>query len=677
MYSPAEQQSAVAPTSTNPPMIPANDPTARERRETPDGRAFTGQLAFIIAPTPLDLAIDPEFRRAIGQHQEDGITHLWQRLVLHKTGALLAHSMGLGKTLQVIVFLHSLYRAMSPGPVELRQFSANRVLTLMPGGLVANWRAEFQKWHEAIGQSPEQRKFFEQVYVAPARSHRLDVYNKWYRDGGILLLGYEAFARDLRALETGESHDLNTLLGSSESDEEQIQRAKETKRILVEGPTIVVADEAHAFRNKDGRLALAIKSIQTPFRIALSGTPLANTLDEYLALLGWLSPNDQDRIAQINTNAVPDAHQRMMRAMEIAKPITHRLGMAVAEKLLKKKTEFQIWVPLAPLQFEVYDRIIRCDSLAHPSFSPANRERLRHWLALCHHLGTLCCHPQAWRSVFYGWRSSGISDLDEFCDQYERDANRPDKANECLKSIFAGEQDVLSPAYSNKMLVLLSIIKHSKSVDDRVLVFSNYTATLDYIQYTLHRRTDFSFLRLDGSTKEQTRRRDLEHFNKGTTDVYLLSSRAAGQGINLLTAANRVVILDTTYSPLSHQQAMGRSHRLGQKKDVFVYYIITDGSIETVITRAQSKKVKLASGVLDDKWDTRETFGGKSPLRTYCAAPVETAPSPAGDVESAAAAATDPVLKMALADIELHAAVCSVSLLSGNSADTVGTADAV
>lgn len=187
--------------------------------------------------------------------------------------------------------------------------------------------------------------------------------------------------------------------------------------------------------------------------------------------------------------------------------------MTAAEKLLESKTEFQIWVPLTPLQFEIYNRIVRRDSQNQSGSNLANKEGSRQDLRMFHHLCALCCHPQAWKNGFYWRKYSGIRELDEFSDQYQRDANLPDNDDMCLEPIYAGKSDLLSPAYSNKMLVLLSI-KHSKDVNDHVLVFSNYITTLDYIQYVLYRRTNFSFLRIDGSTKEQTRRHDIAHFNK-------------------------------------------------------------------------------------------------------------------------------------------------------------------
>lgn len=102
------------------------------------------------------------------------------------------------------------------------------------------------------------------------------------------------------------------------SEDERKQCAKEMERILLKGPSVVVADEAHTFRNKEGNLARAIASIKTLYRIALSGTPLLNTLEEYLAILKWLSIEDRHKIELINSKTIPDFDERMLKVVEIS-----------------------------------------------------------------------------------------------------------------------------------------------------------------------------------------------------------------------------------------------------------------------------------------------------------------------------------------------------------------------
>ena len=179
---------------------------------------------------------------------------------------------------------------------------------------------------------------------------------------------------------------------------------------------------------------------------------------------------------------------------------------------------------------------------------------------------------------------------------------------------------------SNKFLILFNLLDEFKATGDKALLFSHSIDTLDYI-CQLAIALGFTVLRLDGSVQFQQRQEDLVRFNRGAYDIYLVSTKAGGVGLNL-QCANRVVILDNDHSPAWEQQAIGRSYRMGQKKEVFVYRFLVEGSVETKIAREKRKKLRLSDVVIDGIWEERKIFGADSDHRNVW--------QPAGKVEAPA-----------------------------------------
>ena len=145
---------------------------------------------------------------------------------------------------------------------------------------------------------------------------------------------------------------------------------------------------------------------------------------------------------------------------------------------------------------------------------------------------------------------------------------------------------------SGKLSMLDRLLRHSRAEGSRVLVFSQYTLTLDVLQQFLTEAFGAeSFLRLDGKTNRIVREMEVRAFNSASAQhwIYLISTRAGGQGINL-ASANIVVLFDTCWNPQVDLQAQDRAHRIGQQKQVRVYRLISQGTIEErILTRARQK----------------------------------------------------------------------------------------
>jgi superfamily II DNA/RNA helicase len=156
-----------------------------------------------------------------------------------------------------------------------------------------------------------------------------------------------------------------------------------------------------------------------------------------------------------------------------------------------------------------------------------------------------------------------------------------------------------SSRYSYKVKLLLRILAESQAEGDGVLVFSQSIATLDLLE-TIFRDKKVKFIRLDGSTKMSSRQGMMKDFNKGSYDVFLISTKAGGLGFNL-PGANRVVLFDFQFNPTHEEQAIGRAYRLGQKKPVFVYRFHVGGTFEDELLNLATFKTQLAFTVVEKK----------------------------------------------------------------------------
>ena len=175
-----------------------------------------------------------------------------------------------------------------------------------------------------------------------------------------------------------------------------------------------------------------------------------------------------------------------------------------------------------------------------------------------------------------------------------------------------GDRRHVAVELSGKLSVLTRFLASIRSTtDDKIVLISNYTQTLDLFE-RLCRLRRWGFFRLDGTMNINKRQKLVDRFNDPTAPefIFLLSSKAGGCGLNLI-GANRLVLFDPDWNPASDQQALARVWRDGQKKACFVYRFIATGSIEEKILQRQSHKQSLSSCVVDDDLDAERHFSGE------------------------------------------------------------------
>lgn len=408
-----------------------------------------------------------------------------------------------------------------------------------------------------------------------------------------------------------------------------------TTKQLLNGPNIIVADEAHKLKRSTTGVSKVAARFKSRSRVALTGSPLANNLEEYWSMINWISPGYLGDLPEFRSNykepieeglyaeSTPYEHRRALKKLAVLKndidPKVNRADITVLKDNLKPKIEFVVTVPLTPLQKEAYELFVR--SLLSGLSDDVANTRLWSWLAI---LNLLCNHPKTFidkitqKDVKKRDKQSAkqlkVADKPE--DEAVDAADNPDvipsdvdvselklstSLVQQLEHLFAAiHRPIRSTKHSHKVEMFVKILSLARDAGDRVLVFSHSIPTLDYLADLLTKLKK-RFARLDGKTGMSRRQKLSKDFNDSDDyDVFLISTRAGGLGFNL-PGANRVVIFDFSFNPTWEEQAIGRSYRIGQDKPVFVYRLMAGGTFETKIWDTAVFKTQLASRVVDRK----------------------------------------------------------------------------
>ncbi|KFA68766.1 hypothetical protein S40285_01191 [Stachybotrys chlorohalonatus IBT 40285] len=519
--------------------------------------------------------------KRIKDHQIEGVRFLWNQIVLDpdsRQGCLLAHSMGLGKTMQVITLLVAIAEAAASTdesvraqiPKELRE---SKTLILCPSGLVDNWMDELLGW--TLDVPDRLLGPFRKVESTMGTQVREDAVMLWAKDGGILVVGYNMF---------------QNVIGISD----------EVMKTLTESPNIVIADEAHKLKNPAANISKACSLFRTRSRIALTGSPLANNVEEYHAMIDWVAPNYlgphdefRDRYARpIHQGLWGDStgvdKRRALKVLQALKEtVAPKVHRATTKSCLKDdlppKQEYVIIVAPTPMQRRLYKSYVE----AVRSNRSGQLGQSRIW-SVVDDLSLICNHPKCFKVKAQQVNGNGQDNPIQF-------------PREIIPSTLKETKipDIDNASLSTKSALLILILDEARAAGDKVLIFSSSKLTLDYLENLL-RMQRRRCCRLDGSTAISKRQTMVKQFNTGNQEVYLISTTAGGVGLNI-QGANRVVIFDFEWNPVNEQQAIGRAYRIGQKKPVSVYWLLVGGSFEEDMHNKAVFKMQLASRVVDKK----------------------------------------------------------------------------
>ncbi|MET9905513.1 SNF2-related protein [Streptomyces sp. NPDC006476] len=445
----------------------------------------------------------PDLRATLRDYQLRGLA--WLDLMTSLgLGGCLADDMGLGKTITVIA-------------LHLKRARTEPTLVICPASLLGNWQREITRFAPGV---PVRR------FHGPDRT--LDDL-----EGGFVLTTYGTMRTT-------------------------------APRLAEQRWGMVVADEAQHVKNPYSATAKALRTIPSPARVALTGTPVENNLSELWALLDWTTPGLLGPLKSFRAR-----HARAVENGEDEEAV-RRLARLVRPFLLRRKksdpgivpelppkTETDHPVPLTREQAALYEAVVRESMLAIETAEGIARRGLV--LKLLGALKQICDHPALY-----------------------------------LKEEPGADGRLL--ARSGKLALLDELLDTVLAEDGSALVFTQYVGMARLISAHLSARAVPVEL-LHGGTPVPDREHMVDRFQSGATPVLVLSLKAAGTGLNL-TRAGHVVHFDRWWNPAVEEQATDRAYRIGQTQPVQIHRLITEGTVEDRIAEMLEAKRALADAIL-------------------------------------------------------------------------------
>ncbi|XP_039430796.1 transcriptional regulator ATRX-like isoform X2 [Culex pipiens pallens] len=585
------------------------------------------------------IRVHPELVKTMKPHQREGVKFMYDCCYggvsdvknSNGSGCILAHCMGLGKTLQVIALMNTV--------VCYPKMKTKRIIVICPKSTVMNWAQEIQHWLGDI-QSGVKLK----VFYLPDSSNiikKLEVLRGFHSISGrmasVLLIGYEAF----RSLVF---YDASNRKGEKHSEGVRT----EVRRVLINpGADLVILDEGHIIKNRKSQTNLSVAEIATKRRIILTGTPIQNNLNEYYCMVNFVKPAYLGSEKEFNEHyatpikqgqhadsAVADVKYMKYRSYVLHKNLVNfvqRKEFDVLRGFLPEKYEYVLYVPLTPVQEDLYEQYLKRNPLRQETGGA-------HLLEDYTFMRKIWTHPivleRAWETAMkkkYGVqerrratrRAHGFDSSSDDDDDDDKDRTRA-ITNIWWKQIISAD-DLESLFPSNKMILLFEILRLCQERGEKCLIFSGYVMVLNMVEHFMKMideqgtnpkaalygfnkfrgpwRPGMDFYRIDGGTSKSTRHEMITKFNDPknlVTRVFLISTKAGGQGINLV-GANRVIILDTSWNPAVDQQGIFRIYRLGQQKPCYIYRLLAMHSMEEKVYSRAVTKQAMSHRVADKK----------------------------------------------------------------------------
>jgi len=438
------------------------------------------------------------FKGKLRNYQKEGLT--WLRFLKHfESGGILADDMGLGKTIQVLAFL-----------LSRRKETKLPSLVVAPKSLVFNWIDEAEKF-------------------APT----------------LKVVRYTGESRLKPGLDIGKADLVVTTYGTLRADIEMLREQEFD---------VAIVDEAQFIKNAKSQSAIACKQLRAVHRLALTGTPIENSIEDLLSILEFTNPGLLHFPSAEGMSE--DLHGTLGRLL---RPFLLRRTKEAVLTELPEKSEQVLFCEMGREEAEYY-AVIReryRESIEKSVTLNGLAKSKLHVLEALLRLRQASCH-------------AGLID----------ETKRSEK--------------------SAKLELLLTQLQEVIAEGHKALVFSQFTSLLSIVKERLDAEK-IVYEYLDGDTAD--RKTPVERFQSDAKiPVFLISLKAGGTGLNL-TAADYVFILDPWWNPAVEAQAISRAHRMGQAQKVFAYRMVARGTVEEKILELQGKKKDLAASIISEDKD--------------------------------------------------------------------------
>jgi len=542
------------------------------------------------------IQVDNKIATKLKKHQIEGIKFMFESCYesveeIKKgnrgDGCILAHCMGLGKTFQVVSFVHTLV-------AHAEMTKTKRIIVLTPVNALLNWRQEFQDW---LKSCDKRVNVFDLTTVKTIKE-RLRVMENWFKRSGVLILGYTMF----------------TNLVTAKTIKKKNIREDIEKYLINPGADLIVCDEGHILKNEKTATSKAVNRVNTKRRIVLTGSPLQNNLNEYHCMTSFVKPSLLGTIKEfrnrfvipINNGQHADSTEADVQYMKKRAHVLHktlagcvqRMDYTIIKPLIPPKYEFVISIRLSDLQQKLYKMYLEREG--YSKVSKIGKIMGAKLFSDFNNLYRIWSHPWVLKMQFEQKQINDAKKLHrEFLDDDEEEEEDEDDLSDLIddnddedendngsvildddnsnsaKSVkrvknkrktrsaklngadSSSKSSVGSPAQdsepawwddlieddmeykisiSGKMEVFFEILQRCEEINDKILVFSHSLFSLELIEkflkhWTRTKRSRWlplvDYFRIDGNTEGFNRKKYINEFNDPTSEVrlFLISTK--------------------------------------------------------------------------------------------------------------------------------------------------------
>ena len=468
-------------------------------KQSVEALSHLGEIPALDVPESINATLRP--------YQTEGF-HWLAALWSSRLGGILADDMGLGKTLQSLsLFAHIKDTAEDPAPI----------LVVAPTSVVSTWREEAEKFAPGLRIA---------TITATEKKRRTPLVEE-IENADVVITSYAILRLDARAFRE------------------------------IEWDTFVL-DEAQFVKNRSAKVHAAAKAIRARFRLAITGTPMENSLTDLWALFSITSPGllpgaekfRRQVVTPIESGESPEGMALLRRRI---RPFMMRRSKELVASDLPPKQEQVLTVELSAKHRNLYDTVLQKE-----------RKKL---------LGLINDMDRNRFAIFRSLTLLRMLAIDPYLIDEDYEAIGSSK----LSALFSHLDDIVAEGH-------------------RTIIFSQFTSFLARVGEQLDHR-DMDYCYLDGSTRD--RGAVINEFRNGNAPVFLISLKAGGFGLTL-TEADYVFLLDPWWNPAVEAQAIDRAHRIGQTKNVMVYRLVSERTIEEKVLALQEKKSQLFDSLVNE-----------------------------------------------------------------------------